>query len=135
MMEVTLSMEQADDPPPSCPECDRRDMQQEFRPVALGGSNAAKAHGVAERIISEDYHVADFNREHRRGGTPAVRYNDQTQKIAPAAWGAASQQLEMAISAGRETRMRYGSSLDIIQREPDLIKLSKERMRRERMIL
>jgi hypothetical protein len=133
-IELTLPMEQWDRSPPNCPVCEQQQMQQDFKPVAIGGSPAAKAHAIAEDIASNDYHVADMQREHRREGTPNVRYKDaQSAPSQASAWGATSEALSMAIAAGRETRLNYGSGLDVLQaniksgREPDLIELSKRR--------
>jgi 2-hydroxychromene-2-carboxylate isomerase len=107
-------------------------MQQEFKPVAIGGSNSAKAHAIAEDIAATDYHVADMQREHRSEGIPKVRYKDTTS-VQSSNWGAAQGAIEMAIAAGRQTRLQYGSGLDVLQAniksgaEPDLIANSKRR--------
>jgi 2-hydroxychromene-2-carboxylate isomerase len=108
-------------------------MQQEFKPVALGGSASTKAHTIAEDIIRNDYHVADFNREHRREGTPKVRYTDQNSRNDRSSWGTAHAALETAIASGRQIRQQYGSGLDVLQAnlksgaQRDLIAASKER--------
>ena len=146
-LEVTLTAEQWDDPPPSCPECDRREMQQEFKPFAIGGSASAQAHRIAEDIASNDYHVADMNVTHHEGITPSVRYKDpdfvvQARRVAkqadsgvsPSAWGQSNASVEQAIAIGRQTRLNYGSGLDILQHniktgaEPDLIANSKRNL-------
>ena len=133
-IELTLPMDQWDRSPPNCPVCERRIMQQEFKPVAIGGSDIGRAHAIAEDIISNDYHVADMQREHRMEGTPQVRYKDASSTPAQASnWGAAQHVLESAMAIGRETRMKYGSGLDVLQAnlksgaEPDLIEMSKKR--------
>lgn len=132
-LELTLPMEQWDREPPECPVCAQQ-TQQEFKPVAIGGSNLGKAHAIAEDIVSNDYHVADMQREHRREGTPTVRYKDASSTPAQAAtWGATNEALSQAIAAGRQTRLQYGSGLDVLQAniksgvEPDLLALSKRR--------
>lgn len=133
-IELTLPMDQWDREPPNCPVCERERMQQEFKPFAIGGSNTAKAHAIAEDIANNDYHVADIQREYRPEGTPKVRYKDAGSVPAQSAnWGATSEALSMAIAAGRETRLQHGSGLDVLQAniksgvEPDLIELSKRR--------
>ena len=133
-MELTLAADDWNAPPPECPVCAEAQMQQEFKPFAIGGSNTAKAHAIAEDIVNNDYHVADMQREHRPQGTPKVRYKDAGSVPAQSAnWGATSEALSMAIAAGRETRLQHGSGLDVLQAniksgvEPDLIELSKRR--------
>ena len=135
-MDVTLTMEQVDNPPPICPRCTAYDfehqMHQEFKPVAITGSNSARAHAVAEDIISNDYQVAHMEREHRPQGTPKVRYKDQSPQTS-SVWGATSETLNAAIAAGRQSRLKYGNGLDVLQSnlksgvQPDLIELSKRR--------
>lgn len=131
-IELTLSADQWDDPPPICPVCTRQPMQQEFRPIALGGSNSARAHAIAEDIVANDYHVADMQPEHRMEGTPKVRYKDASPAQA-STWGAATEAIQAAMVYGKDTRLKYGSGLDILQnniksgKEPDLIELSKKR--------
>lgn len=130
-LEVELSSDQWDDPPPECPMCAVR-LQQEFVPIAIGGSNRVKATDIAEDIISNDYHVADVQREHRPQGVPKVRYKDQSPAQS-SSWGAAQQALEHAMALGRQTRLKHGSGLDVLQAnlksgaEPDLIEASKRR--------
>jgi len=129
-MEVTLEASQWDDPEPDCPHCAQR-TQQEFRPFAITGSVSARAHSIAEEIVTSDYHAADFQREHRQDGTPAVRYKDQTP-VTPAQWSMATGAIEQAIAAGRPLRQKYGSGLDVLHHnlksgvEPDLIENSKK---------
>ena len=139
MMEVTLTMAQVDAEPPECPHCAARAMRQEFRPVALGGSNSAKAHKLAENIIETDYNVADFKLD-GQGGRNQVRYKDKSPDSA-SSWGLASEAMQQAVAAGRQNRLKYGNGLDALQSalksgdQPDLIELSKARMRKEKLIL
>jgi hypothetical protein len=108
-------------------------MHQEFKPVAITGSPSSRAHALAEDIAGNDYHVADMSDARREGDVPKVRYKDNAASVAPSSWGAAEQTIQQAIAAGRETRVKYGSGLDILQAniksgaEPDLIELSKRR--------
>lgn len=132
-LEVTLSAEQWDDPEPECPKCTER-TQQVFKPFGITGSNTARAHAIAEEIVTSDYHVADFQREHRREGTPSVRYKDQNSRADNSSWSGVNAALEQAVAIGRQTRARYGGNgLDILQAnlksgaEPDLIANSKRR--------
>lgn len=132
-IELTLAAEDWDAPAPDCQICARQ-LQQQFKPVAIGGSISGKAHAIAEDIASNDYHVADMQRERRPEGTPKVRYKDAGSTPAQATnWGATNEALSMAIAAGRETRLNYGSGLDVLQAniksgvEPDLIEISKRR--------
>jgi len=131
IMEVVLTQEQWDDPPPECPECAKHPMRQEFKPVAIGGSNIVRARDIAEDIAANDYHVADMQRD-KHARTPTVRYKDQGS-VLPSNWQAANQTLEAAIALGRETRLKYGNGLDVLQHnlktgaEPDLIANSKKR--------
>ena len=131
-IEVVLTSEQWDDPEPDCPACKARTVQ-EFKPFGIGGSTNGKAHAVAESILASDYHVADFQREHRREGTPSVRYKDQATPVTPSQWGQATAAIEQAIAVGRQTRIKHGSGLDVLQAnlasgaEPDLIAGSKRK--------
>ena len=139
IMEVTLTAEQWDDPPPDCPRCAAWDFehptQQIFKPPAIGGSNRSKAVAVAEKIAAEDYNVANMNTEGKEGHTPKVRYKDAAV-VTPSTWGIAQEALQSAITAGRESRLKYGSGLDVLQHtlktgdQPDLIELSKKRSAR-----
>jgi hypothetical protein len=136
-MTITLRADQWDTPPPDCPVCISLPMQQEFRPVAIGGSASARAHAIAEDIVTNDYHAADFQREHRPEGTPKVRYRDQKPDIPASTWsGPPAATLQEAISIGRHTRLNYGSGLDVLQSGlkngtiPDLIANSKKRAMR-----
>lgn len=138
-LEVTLTAEQWNSPPPSCPTCDAREMQQEFHPPAIGGSVRARAAAIAEGIIATDYQVADFKPDNRQGGTPKIRYKDQAPNLPAASWQAAQAQLAQAIDVGRaQRRTRYsdgpqGNALDVLQgalktgEQPDLIAASKRR--------
>lgn len=132
-LEVTLQASEWDATPPRCPECTRRSMQQQFKPVAIGGSTAARARALAEDIAANDYHVADMQHEHRPQGTPKVRYKDQTSPAQASTWGVAQTALTQAMAAGRETRLKYGSGLDVLHHtlrtgdQPDLIEASKKR--------
>lgn len=136
-IEVTLAAEQWEEPAPECPACAARAMQQQFRPVAITGSPSARAHAIAEDIAAKDYHVANMNDARKEGDTPKVRYKDQTASIPASSWAGVPQAtLEQAIISGRQTRLNFGSGLDILQSnlksgaEPDLIAASKRRAMR-----
>lgn len=140
-IEVVLSAEQWDDPPPSCPACDAREMGQEFKPVAIGGSHRARAVAIAEDIASNDYKVADFTAFGKEGHRAKVRYNDDTGNVQTGKWtGPNAREMQMsqeaiqtAIALGRGTRLKYGNGLDILRHtlasgdQPDLIEVSKRR--------
>jgi hypothetical protein len=141
MTEVTLTLEQWEDPPPDCPACAQQGMVQEFRPPAIVGSARARATAVAEDIAANDYHVADMQTDHREGSRPKVRLKDKVPN--PSDWGKAGdgsvitrQALEHAMALGRQTRLRYGDGLEVLQSniksgaEPDLIAESKKRSAR-----
>lgn len=133
-MEVTLPADQWDAPPPSCDACDAR-MGQEFKAPAIGGSKSYRAHKLAEDIIANDYGVADVKFDNRQGGTPTVRYKDQTAASVGSSWQGASQLLEQAVSIGKQTRRENGGfdGLDMLKRnlasgaQPDLIEASRRR--------
>jgi DNA-directed RNA polymerase subunit RPC12/RpoP len=140
-IEVTLTMEQVDDPPPECPHCAARAMRQEFKPIAIGGSTVGKAVKLAETIAAEDYGVADMQHDTRHGGRPKVRYKDQgntMQQAQVSTWGVPGNALETAMAIGRQTRMANGgySGVDTLQRmlkdgtQADLIEVSKQRSMR-----
>ena len=136
-MDVTLRLDQADDPPPPCPACAQRQMRQEFQPPRIVGSTAARARDLAQTIAHEDYHVADMQMDRRRDSTPKVRYKYENVAPASSTWGIAHEAVQAAITAGRDTRLKYGGSgLDILQKnlkdgtQPDLIELSKKRCMR-----
>lgn len=131
-LEVTLRFDQWDDPPPPCPKCSTQ-LDIDFRPIALGGSNRARAAKLAESIAEQDYGVADFKSDGRVGGRTKHRLRDQT-KSSPVAWGATQEIIATAAALGRETRLKHGGDgLDMLQRalkdgsQPDLIELSKKR--------
>ena len=137
-IEVTLTMEQVDDPPPDCPHCATVSMQQQFKPIAIGGSIVGKAVKLAETIAHEDYGVADMHHDTRQGGTPKVRYKDQgtsMQQAAISSWGAPGSALQTAMALGRQTRIASGgySGVDTLHamlksgQQPDLIEASKRR--------
>lgn len=140
-MEVVLNAEQWDDPPPSCPECDRREMAQQFKPVAIGGSHRSRAVAIAEDIAANDYHVSDFTASGKEGHRAKVRYKDDTGNVQTGKWtGPNAREMQMsqealqtAVAIGRETRLKYGNGLDILKHtlasgeQPDLIEVSKRR--------
>jgi hypothetical protein len=109
-------------------------MQQEFKPIAIGGSDRSKAVKIAEDIMEKDYGVADAKVEGKEGGTPTVRYKDENK--GGSFWGIAQDTMAAAITAGRASRLKHGNGLDVLQQnikngvEPDLIALSKKRSMR-----
>jgi len=129
-IEVTLSADQWEEGEPDCPMCAARTVQ-EFKPFAITGGISTRAADIAESIITTDYHAADFQRETRQEGTPAVRYRDEKPATPASTWNGASAALEQAIAVGRQSRKKYGSGLDVLQAnlasgaEPDLIANSK----------
>lgn len=132
MMDVQLRSDEWDKPPPACPACEQREMHQEFHPPAIVGSNIARATELAHTIAAEDYGVADLQSPSRSGR--AVRYKDQGADAIPASsWAAAGGQLQQAMALGRETRLKYGNGLDVLQgalksgAQRDLIADSKRR--------
>ena len=141
VMDVTLTMDQVDDAPPDCPRCIvaydgfKEPMQQEFKPIAIGGSNVARANKLTEDILANDYGVANLQRDNREGSTPKVRYRDQGNPAQTSTWGATGAMLEQAVSMGRQTRMANGglSGVDTLQamlksgQQVDLIEASKKR--------
>jgi putative FmdB family regulatory protein len=134
LMDVVLSMDQVDDPPPPCPMCAQRPMRQEFKPIAIGGSVSSRAHAIAEDIAANDYHVGDMDVGRKMGDVTKVRYKDQNSHVPASTWTAAQETLEHAVAVGRQSRLKYGSGLDVLQSnlksgaEPDLIENSKRRM-------
>lgn len=133
-MEMILTADEWNSPPPSCEMCDARQMHQEFKPPAIGGSVRARAGKIAEDIVANDYNVANFQSDRRQGGVGKVRYKDQTLNLPQASWQAAEghrSMLETAISIGKANRGRDG--LNILQKnlasgvQPDLIEQSKRR--------
>jgi len=133
--DVVLTMDQIDDPPPSCSQCDARETQQVFKPVAtVNSSPNARANALVEDIISNDYHVADFNRDRHEGMKPKVRYKDASANVLPSTWNSAiPDALQQGLAIGRQNRREFGSGLDALQgalksgAQPDLIELSKKR--------
>lgn len=131
LMDVVLSMDQVDDPPPPCPMCAQRPMRQEFRPIAIGGSVSSRAHAIAEEIAANDYKVGDMQVGRKEGDVTKVRYKDQNQHVPASSWTATRETLEHAIASGRQSRLQHGSGLDVLQAnlksgaEPDLIANSK----------
>ena len=132
VMDVVLSMDQVDDPPPPCPMCATR-TRQEFKPVAIGGSATSRAHAIAENIAANDYHVGDMQVGRKEGDVTKVRYKDQRGTVPAAAWEASRETLEHVIAVGRQSRLQHGNGLDVLQAnlksgaEPDLIEISKRR--------
>jgi hypothetical protein len=127
MLEVELTAEQWDAPPPDCPRCSNT-TYQEFAPPTIGGSNSTRAADYALKIASEDYNVADIQVQ-RGHGPPKVRYNDSNQPAS--SWAPRNGALEQAIAIGRQTRLQHGSGLEVLQTGlknktiPDLIANSK----------
>ena len=138
-LEVELRADQWDQPPPDCQRCmdviGAPQMEQQFKPPAIGGSVSARAHKVAEDIMANDYNVADYKPDNREGGTGKVRYRDAPVS-APSTWSAPNANLAQAVALGRQNRLRYGNGLDVLHEtlksgdQPDLIALSKARSMR-----
>jgi len=130
-LEVQLSSDQWNAEPPDCDYCPATPMAQEFKPPAIGGSHAGKARALAEDIASNDYNVADYATSPSRGRT--VRYKDASDAIPASTWATAGSELAQAVALGRETRIKYGSGLDVLQgalksgAQRDLIADSKKR--------
>ena len=132
-MEVVLSADQWDAPPPSCDMCDAREVRQEFAVPAIGGSIGSKARKLTEDILANDYQVADVKFD-RSGGAPKVRYKDQTATVA-STWQGANQLLEQAVAIGKQTRRENGGfdGLDMLKSQlasgaqPDLIEASRRK--------
>lgn len=138
-LEIVLTAEQWDEPPPNCPMCEQREMGQEFK-VNIGGSPRARAVAIASKIAEEDYGVADMNLEGKQGH-PAqrVRYKDSfnsPQAAMPSQWGATGDVMAKAMANGRALRAQHGDGLDVLQAalksgaQPDLIENSKRHMAR-----
>ena len=75
--------------------------------------------------------------EGREGVKNKVRYKDQPTRLDQAHFIAANREmLETAAALGRETRLKHGSGLDVLQSalksgaQPDLIEISKRRSMR-----
>ena len=138
-LEVTLAGEDWDAPAPVCPQCRRnRGMSQEFKPPAIvthAGQARDRADKITDDIVSNDFHVADYTRDRHEGSTPKHRYKDHTP-AQRAVWGAAQETLQAAVAAGLQSRLRFGSGLDVLQQnlkdgsQPDLIEASKRRSAR-----
>lgn len=133
-IEVVLSADEWDKPPPSCEACDAREMSQEFKPPAIGGSTMSRAARITEDIMANDYNVANFQSDRREGGQAKVSYKDQTASIMPANWQGQRAMLEQAISIGKGNRREFGlDGLDILKRnladgtQVDLIEASKRK--------
>lgn len=135
-MEVTLTAEEWDSPPPSCVMCDAREMNQEFQPPALGGSVRMRAAKITEDILANDYNVANYTPDGREGGVGKTVYKDQTSALLGGSWQQAGHKaiLEQAISIGKQNKSQFGADgLDILKRnlasgaQPDLIEASKRR--------
>jgi putative FmdB family regulatory protein len=135
-MEVTLSAEQWDDPPPSCPACDEREMQQRFKaPGIVNSSPHSRAQALTEDILANDYHVSDIQRDRHRESRPKVRYKDSTPSQLPSNWNTitAPAAMETALAVGRQNRLEFGSGLDVLQAnlrsgaQADLVEVSKKR--------
>lgn len=139
-LELELRLDQWNDPPPPCPQCDKVEIDLDFRPIALGGSLANRAMAYAEKIAAEDYQVADMQLDSREGGRPKVRYQEPKElkeaaakvareasreahrtRHAPSNWSpnpaAAHETLLKAVAIGREARLMSGgkSGLEILQ--------------------
>ena len=134
-IEVILSADEWNAPPPSCENCDAAETRQEFKAPAIGGSVSMRAHRLAEDIIANDYQVADVKFDNREGGTPKVRYKDQTAASIGSSWQGAHQLLEQAVAIGKQTRREAGGfdGLDMLKAnlasgaQPDLIEASRRR--------
>lgn len=129
-LKVTLTAEQWNDPAPDCPQClsyePKAPMQQEFVPLNIGGSHRARAVKIAEDIAANDYGVADIHAEGRQGGTPKVRYKDQSSSTASTSWMRPNaEMLEGVTALGKQMRIQHGSGLDVIKTMPDMIANSK----------
>lgn len=135
-IEVVLSQDEWDAPAPWCPMCAERNMRQEFKAPAIGGSHRAKAVALAEEIAEQDYGVADMKIEGKEGVRNKVRYKDDKRLPTDmkAEWKGNQEMLESAVALGKEQRLRNGGSgLDVLQSSlktgdlPDLIEISKRR--------
>jgi hypothetical protein len=123
-------MSQSDAPSPSCPACDARETQQIFKaPGIVNSSPHSRAQALTEDILANDYQIADVNRSPSRSN---LRYKDQTPTTMPSTWGG-GEMLNTAMAMGRQTRLEFGSGLDVLQAnlrsgaQPDLIEVSKRR--------
>lgn len=139
LIEVVLSQDEWDAPAPWCPQCAERNMRQEFKAPAIGGSHRARAVALAEEIAEQDYGVADMKIEGKEGVRNKVRYKDDKRLPTDmkAEWKGNQEMLESAVALGKEQRLRNGGSgLDVLQSSlkhgdlPDLIEVSKRRSMR-----
>lgn len=146
--ELVLSADQWDDPPPSCSACDALETQQVFKPPAIvgaAGGARAQAAAIAQEIAATDYNVANMHIGNREGDRNKVTYKDtRPDGVAPSSWtGPQAKQMQIGqealqsvLALGRETRLRHGSGLDVLQQTlatgdmPDLIEQSKKRSAR-----
>jgi hypothetical protein len=132
-IEVTLRASEWNIGPPPCPVCSSgkhpgQGMQQQFKPVAIGGSALARAAKAAEKIAEEDYGVANMSTGRHEGEVPKVTYKDSWQpQPTSSTWGANGEAMGRAIQAGIQNRRENGSWLDHNQQLPDLIAASKRR--------
>lgn len=134
-MTVVLDADQWDEPAPECPRCAQAQMGQDFRPVAIGGSVRSKAEKITEDILENDYHVSNIHRDHRDGAIPKAEFKgpQATGAANRAHWSMSREVLETAAAMGRQSRIKHGTGLDILQHnlktgaEPDLIAISKRR--------
>ena len=105
-------------------------MNQDFKPVAIGGSNHFKAARLAEKIAEEDYGVSNIDTTgSREGDVPKVTYKDSPQvSIAPSGWGKVDQEgWARGLASGRRTRSELGGGgwIEGLKQAPDLIENSK----------
>ena len=135
-IEVILSADEWNAPPPSCENCDAAETRQEFKAPAIGGSVSMRAHRLAEDIIANDYKVANVQFDNRQGGVPKVRYKDQSATQLQATWGGQiANAVETAAAIGKQTRRENGGfdGLDMLKAnlasgaQPDLIEASRRR--------
>ena len=129
-IDAELPSDQWNAEPPECPMGEAM-THQEFKPPAIIGSNIARATAIAHEIAATDYNVADIQSPSRSGR--AVRYKDSVDGVPASTWGMQQGALQQAIAIGRETRIRHGNGLDILQgalksgAQPDLVEMSKKR--------
>jgi hypothetical protein len=70
----------------------------------------------------------------KQGDVTKTRYKDTSSTVPASTWTAAQETLQAAVAAGRQSRLKYGSGLDVLQAniksgaQPDLIEASKRRM-------
>lgn len=135
-LEVTLRAGEWNAEAPECPACAAGSMGQTFKAPGIIGSARSRAVAVAERIAAEDYGVANMHVEGKEGVRNKVTYKDQPQQDRSSFISPNREMLETVAAIGRETRIKYGNGLDVLQEnlksgaQPDLIKLSKQRSMR-----